>query len=58
MDAYNDLFPNTRIQAFISYYDETGKRKSKEEIELEIDKNCERLNEWAKRLPLNEERMI
>ncbi len=58
LDAYNEVFPNTRIQAFISYYDEKGKRKSKEEIELEIDKNCERLNEWAKRLPLNKERMI
>lgn len=58
MLGYNHLEPNTKIQAFIPYYDERGIRKSKEEIELEIDKNCERLNEWTKKLPLNKGRMI
>lgn len=39
------------IRHSIEYYDNDNKRRSKQDIESEIDKYCNILNEWAMTLP-------
>lgn len=46
----------TDISCMICYYDENNKKKTRKDVEEEIEKNCKILEKWANDLPNRKER--
>lgn len=47
------FFDGSKLEHKIYFFDENNRKKSRKEIDDEIDKYCEILNKWAEKLPYN-----